>query len=300
MKRPPPLAGLVDVNAAHLRTGVVASAPTLFDRCDVTIDSVTYTNVPKLDHYRPRNAERVQVLVAGGQMLVIGAVGNDATLTSAPAATVDRTGFPNGRSVWNATTALGYPTNGLLIVDNYVTAGRSTQRITLASTGGTIPRELVRHWGSGAAWSAWAEVSQRPLVSLEDDTEFNAFTHSTPAAGVPVVGTSFTPWGTSIKVTVGGDVLADGVTIGAIAYLGWELRTGLTVGSGTLVLGTDQRKRSVSARATAATSSLVGASRVTPVLDLLTPGTAYNIRTMHAVAGGTGTVRRREILVEPI
>jgi hypothetical protein len=82
---------------------------------------------------------------------------------------------------------------------------------------------------------------------------------------------------------------------------GWRLRTGTTVGAGTLTDGTETSDgvHAVTGRVIADSRAAAGgkACRVTG----LTPGTSYNVATYHYVSGGTtSTVFTRGITVIPL
>ena len=85
------------------------------------------------------------------------------------------------------------------------------------------------------------------------------------------------------------------------AYVGFAVRAGGTLGSGTVVLASSSR-RALLASGTVTTGTPVRAegSRRYPVSGL-TPGSTYNVQCEFATDSGGGcTVNMREILVEPV
>lgn len=81
-------------------------------------------------------------------------------------------------------------------------------------------------------------------------------------------------------------------TSGNLALCGFELRTGSTIGSGTLVVGTTNNDEVL----TAGSQANFGRSRL---VTGLTPGATYNIRMMFAVTSGTGTFKSKHLNVTP-
>lgn len=141
----------------------------------------------------------------------------------------------------------------------------------------------------------------RPTFA-ESTTDIAAFTNTTFAAGSPVVGLTFVaPPSGKVHVTVTG--LINSATNTVRAELGWELRQGGTIGTGTIVLAASVDRCLATSHAvnTGATAS-IGASHRYPVLTGLTPGDTYNLRTMHRVqpAAGTGNINYRSICTEPV
>lgn len=124
---------------------------------------------------------------------------------------------------------------------------------------------------------------------------------TTYAAGSTVLGTAFTAPATGkVKVTVGGRMQLS--TANNTLYLGFEVREGDVVGSGTPHTAADNgRTVAVGGNATGFTFLRIGASR-TYLIEDLTPGASYNIRAMHACQSGTasGTLFNRDLLVEPV
>lgn len=75
-----------------------------------------------------------------------------------------------------------------------------------------------------------------------------------------------------------------------------EVRTGTTVGSGTVVLAASDDNITRNDDATANVAHRVGASYL---LTGLTSGTSYNVALNHRVSVGTGTYLRRSVIIVP-
>lgn len=146
--------------------------------------------------------------------------------------------------------------------------------------------------------------SGREIEAVEDTTQ-TSITSATFAAGSPVCGIAFVaPPSGKVWVTVSGGVIAT-LTAGATRRieLSWELREGSTVGSGSVITAADLG-RALAAEVGATSGDVAGVhgSHRTQVSGL-TPGAAYNVRTMHRANIGnsvTGTIRARKLAVEPV
>lgn len=144
-------------------------------------------------------------------------------------------------------------------------------------------------------------IESRPQpVQVNDLTMITGFTSTTPTAGSPVVGLTFVaPASGMVYVTVTGS-LASNVN-GNVAQLGYELRAGNVIGSGTSLLAASFNRSAQTSEAvnSGAAARLCASNRF--LAAGLTPGSTYNARTMHWVApGGSGTVYYRALLVEPV
>lgn len=122
------------------------------------------------------------------------------------------------------------------------------------------------------------------------------------AAGSTVLGTAFTAPATGkVYITVGGRIRLD--TNNNTMYLGFEVRTGAIIGSGTVVMAADNaRTVAVGGNGTGITYLFAGSSRRLLITGL-TPGSSYNVRTMHAcqiATAANGTILNRDLLVEPV
>ncbi len=132
------------------------------------------------------------------------------------------------------------------------------------------------------------------MASAQENTSQGSITSTSYAAGGNVCGVAF------IAPTTGRALVSwragslDNNTGGQDTYLSFELREGSTVGAGTVrVAASDEyavQHEGVNE---------IGFGSVYPV-DGLTPGASYNVRTMHRVTGGSGTVDDRQIIVQPL
>jgi len=134
-------------------------------------------------------------------------------------------------------------------------------------------------------------------VQVSELTDQTPVTSTTFIAGSPVCGTAFTAPATGkVYITVSGHL--QGNNAGSYCYLGFEVRNGAVVGSGTVVTAADQDV-AVAAGQSAAAIARTGGSREALITGL-TPGASYNVQTMHKVIGTQGTVHARAVLVKPV
>lgn len=126
-----------------------------------------------------------------------------------------------------------------------------------------------------------------------ENTIHNAITSTTYAAGSPVCGTTFTA-PTTERVAVHMRAYVDNNTGGVVTALAFEIREGGTIGSGTITHPADDAK-AITHRGT----NQIRGGMTVPV-ENLTAGATYNVRLMHRVTGGTGTIDDREVTVEAI
>jgi hypothetical protein len=129
--------------------------------------------------------------------------------------------------------------------------------------------------------------------AVADSTDILALSNTTFAAGANC-GFSFVAPGTG---KVWAKVSAHMETNTADScYLGFEIRAGGTVGSGTVFLA-------AAVDSAAGVGGVVGArtgNTREKLVTGLTPGTTYNIRTMHLCTGGNYDIFAREIAIDPV
>lgn len=113
------------------------------------------------------------------------------------------------------------------------------------------------------------------------------------AAGSPVCGVAFNASITGRALIIWSAVL-DNTTANVDTVLSIEVRTGATVGSGTVIQSASDQVALVNEGQNA-----IRGSMFFPIDDL-SPGTNYNVRLMHRVTGGTGTVNNRRVEVMPL
>lgn len=99
---------------------------------------------------------------------------------------------------------------------------------------------------------------------------------------------------TSGSVMVVNSAQMDNDSSGGFTFLGFIVRTGSTIGSGSTVLDADFA-RSLMVVGTAD----IQASR-SVVVTGLTPGATYNVRQAFRVSAGTGTYLRKDLTVFPL
>ncbi|MGA3524176.1 hypothetical protein [Melissospora conviva] len=173
----------------------------------------------------------------------------------------------------------------------------------VAPTEGTVVFEtdtdLLRVW-RGSAWRTYGvDLDVCPAVQVESTNAIGSITSTAYAAGNPQCGLDFVaPQSGKVFVTVSG-VLSQSAS-GNNTRLGWEVRSGATVGSGTVVWGTSSVRGIAAGQAVVSGGPAQAQGSHRYLVDGLTPGNSYNVRTMHAVTGGTGSISYRSILVEPV
>jgi hypothetical protein len=168
----------------------------------------------------------------------------------------------------------------------------------------TLPAVGSLNWGDAlnaaitglsATIDAHTAVIATQPASASDTTDLLAQTTTTFAPGSPVCGVPFTaPGNGKIYATVSAHMETN--TAGEGCYMAYEIRTGSTIGSGT-VFTTATTDNGVGVLGFTAAARINASRR--KLITGLTPGGAYNIRTMHLCTGGNFDVFYREILVEP-
>ena len=147
--------------------------------------------------------------------------------------------------------------------------------------------------------SAWRVLGPSPApTQVESTVTISGFTGTSYAAGSTVCGGTFTAPSTGrVYVTVSGRLSS--ASNGEQAFLSYEIRTGTSIGAGTVAQATSDNRALITSRAvnTGAASYLAASRRV--LVTGLTGGADYNIRTMHKVTGGSGGVEYRALLIEP-
>lgn len=135
-------------------------------------------------------------------------------------------------------------------------------------------------------------------TTAQDDTDIAGISSTLFVAGTPVLGFSFTaPPKGKIWVTISGHVQTS--LDGHWTELGWAIRSGGTVGSGTdfLTAGNFRTIR-VGDSVNAGSPTQLSAGNRRPVSGL-TPGAIYNIRAeFRTSSGGNGTINDRFLGVE--
>lgn len=125
---------------AHGATGEVVGTTNTQTLTNKTLTSPVL-NTPTLD----------DPVLAAGAAYHLSPGGSTEVAGVPPEATESHTAFPIGTTVYSATTALGYPNNGLLVNHRY--SGRAQQVLTIATVATDI---RVRHWNyTTSEWGTW-------------------------------------------------------------------------------------------------------------------------------------------------
>lgn len=98
------------------------------------------------------------------------------------------------------------------------------------------------------------------------------------------------------QVMVMGRALAGTTTAGAYSFMDFEVKTGATIGSGTIVRAVNDVTSSVFQSSTASQQGTLAPS---DLVTGLTPGAQYNAALVYRVTAGTGAFNRRWITVLP-
>jgi hypothetical protein len=185
------------------------------------------------------------------------------------------------------------------------TANPPTSNNFPAATPATIENDDATLVISGDGTIKGTLVDQPQPVQVTDATlqsYSDPLLGTTYVSGSPVVGTTFVapPTG-KVYVTVSGRIQCQ--TASNTVYLSFEVRTGSTIGSGTVITAAEARRSvGVGGNATGFTfSRVVGSYRY--LLTGLTPGDTYNARTMHAAQGPASAAANfysRDLLIEPV
>jgi len=172
----------------------------------------------------------------------------------------------------------------------------SAKRYAVLSPYRPMPGDRVLMIPSGQTYVIAGAAGWTPPslpIQVENGTDQTGITSASASAGSPVVGTSFVaPASGRVWISISGNLFV-GTATGELV-LGWELRDGSAIGSGTVLLGNDA-DRALTAGRTASTQA-GGTNRY--LHTGLTGGSSYNVRAMHWINGGTGIVTYRRIAVE--
>lgn len=213
----------------------------------------------------------------------------------------------SGIKVWaNGDILTASDVNGYLMQQSVITC-TSGSRPASPVNGMTIYQTDLRAFAvydsAGAAWRRAGAFDTESLghAGANETTTIASITSSTPAAGSPVCGASFTsPPSGGVYITVSGRINQS--ANGNETNLGFILRSGSSVGTGTVQVDFSSFRALSCGRAvvTSGSSMTAGSRRYRVNPGTLTPNTAFNVVTVHWVTGGTGQVDYREIAVEPV
>lgn len=158
---------------------------------------------------------------------------------------------------------------------------------TAAQAGQRLSATVLNAIANAGTSSVQDEVASAGSTT---STSFTATLTSSTAPGVVFVAPP------SGRVIVGWHSNLVNTTSGQEARVGWELRVGGTIGSGSVVVAaTDVRSLRIKGAST--TNDVAFGS--TYLVTALTPGSTYNVRQMYRVSSGTGLFEAKIINVVP-
>jgi hypothetical protein len=135
-----------------------------------------------------------------------------------------------------------------------------------------------------------------------ESTTISGITSTSFVPGSPVNGFSFvSPPSGGVYVNVSGRISMTTNTNEML--LSFEIRSGASIGAGTIQVSASSFRALTVGRAVnaSAPANLNATRRVRIAPGTLTPGSTFNIQNMHAVApAGTGIIEYRELTVEPV
>jgi hypothetical protein len=175
---------------------------------------------------------------------------------------------------------------------------RASDRVVMLPCGntyvvlGSLDADAVGFGGGGfyqsdaAVWEAYENTN-------------DTFT-STSYVTTSTMGTDFVaPQSGVVLVQAGATIGNNAIVIAGTSWtvISFEVRTGTTVGSGTVVISADDaRSARMYVQSTAAGMKYAPAARAMPVGGL-TPGAGYNVRPMFKVGASTGAYLNRWVVV---
>ena len=160
-----------------------------------------------------------------------------------------------------------------------------------------------RVWNS-AAWVRTGAFDQENAGTgaATDSTAIGGITSTSFITGSPVNGFSFVaPPSGGVYVNVGGRISM--TTNQNEIILSYEIRSGGTIGAGTIqVAGSSFRALTAGRAVNASAAAVINATRrVRHQAGTLTPGSTFNIQNLHMVTpAGTGTIDYRDLFIEPV
>lgn len=147
--------------------------------------------------------------------------------------------------------------------------------------------------------AAISAINGLDIAFAGSSTDEVGFTSSTFSPGATVVGTSFVAPASGKVIVPFTGYITNTINTGA-TILSFEMKTGGTIGSGTLTGPAANSDRAIicGKAVNSGAPSLLSAGN-TALYTGLTPGATYNVRMMHAVDLGTGSIFYRQIMVIP-
>lgn len=162
--------------------------------------------------------------------------------------------------------------------------------LTLSSTNGITLQDTVNLGSTPAVTVTLASTN-----FTNGTTTSTSFTNTLTTTGIHGVAFVAPPSG---EVTVIGRTIASNSTAGSFAIMDFEVRTGSTVGSGTVVRASDNFEAGLIQSSTAGNQGTVV---TTGLVSGLTPGNTYNAALTYLIGtSGTASYNRRHIIVSPV
>ena len=193
--------------------------------------------------------------------------------------------------------------DGRVVAGTNTGSSNATAISNLNSTVGGHTTTINGHTSSITALDNRIDSLEYPTVTYDDDGANQAVSGTAWVGGSPVVGVVFTAPPSGIVLLLWGARLQTD-SINCRVHVGFALRTGSTLGSGSTILApSDQRSIETcqpTTTTTAGINSLFQASRHR-VITGLSPYSTYNIRIEHKTSiAGNGQVVYRDIDVIPL
>lgn len=138
----------------------------------------------------------------------------------------------------------------------------------------------------------------QPVLSFSA-TDITSISSTSFIPGTPVVGIAFTAPDTGkVYIVVSGHMASAGIA-NAYIYLAAEVRTGSTVGSGTVFHAAVTDEGVSIGQADTNITRISGSNEI--LVTGLTPGSSYNVRLVYLTTAGTNaTIFYRAVLVKPV
>jgi hypothetical protein len=178
---------------------------------------------------------------------------------------------------------------------------RASDRVVLLPVGntyviiGSVDQDAAAYHGGGALYPA--------NMVWDDQADGNDTFTSTSYNNVSNFGTQFVAGiSGAVEVAFGATIATNGTALGGTSWsaMSFEIRTGSTLGGGSVVLAAADTHRAVVYTHTTATGFKYTAAARTKSADGLTPGDTYHARAMWKVGTGTGAYLNRWIQVKQL
>ena len=254
--------------------------------------------------------DRIDLVIAQVRDAEVSGVDNDFRIVAVA-------GTPAGSPVAPATPANSYVLAQIMIRDLASTGGSTViasgditdRRVPLAAAGGIIPipasglGAVTPHLGTsvwktdtkqlvvwdGSAWvtvglvhgAGWDAVLDDPLASLRPQMTYSStvqgIVSSTPSMGSPIIGLAFVaPPSGMVFITLTG--FLESSIVGASAILGWQIRAGASIGSGSVVEEINDDYSLIAGTFVSSGNPNYHSGTTRHLQQALTPGSSYNVR----------------------